>query len=271
MQLLIVSTTVGTLNELFRVVPIFYSIVRAHIGRRLTNKERNEKVGMFRALSNVDKCYYSRLHSAYLLYFIVLYVYTTISPLVNWFCLIFFCFVGSVYRHQFVFNYPNTPDSGGKIWLQFMEVLLACMVIALLTIGGFLGLKKATIALPMLIPLLCATIYFIIYVRTHHFMPGRVLAASCCIAEDTANKDRGADYNEFLGEYKQPTLRIRSLDVDWNAGHPMEKSNSDHFAAAENGDEEHASNNNDVSQGNAAEFRRNLGPRELLVRMWSIK
>jgi hypothetical protein len=87
----------GTLNELFRVVPVFYSIVRAHIGRRLTKKERNEKVGMFRALSNVDKCYYSRLHSSYLLYFIVLYVYTTISPLVNWFCLIFFCFVGSVY------------------------------------------------------------------------------------------------------------------------------------------------------------------------------
>lgn len=276
MQLLIVSTTVGTLNELFRVVPVFYSIVRAHIGRRLTKKERNEKVGMFRALSNVDKCYYSRLHSSYLLYFIVLYVYTTISPLVNWFCLIFFCFVGSVYRHQFVFNYPNTPDSGGKIWLHFMEVLLACMVIAQLTIGGFLGLKKATIALPMLIPLFCATIYFIIYVRSHHFMPGRFLAASCCIAQDAANKDRGANFNEFSGEYKQPTLRMRFLDVDWNAGRSMDNSNSDHFVeakalVAENEDEENVTNNNGESPVNNAEFRRSLGPRELLVRMWSIK
>jgi Calcium-dependent channel, 7TM region, putative phosphate len=276
MQLLIVSTTVGTLNELFRVVPIFYSIVRAHIGRRLTEKERNEKVGMFRALSNVDKCYYSRLHSAYLLYFIVLYVYTTISPLVNWFCLIFFCFVGSVYRHQFVYNYPKTPDSGGKIWLQFMEILLACMVIALLTIGGFLGLKKATIALPLLIPLLGATIYFIIYVRRHHFLPGRFLATSSCIAQDAANKDRGANYNEFSDEYKQPMLKVRFLDVDWNARHSMDKSHSDRLAegqasTAEKDDEENVKNLKDECPGDATDCRRSLGPRELLVRIWSLR
>ena len=44
MQLLIVSTCVGTLVELFRVTPLLYSIGRAHIGRRLTEKERNQKV-----------------------------------------------------------------------------------------------------------------------------------------------------------------------------------------------------------------------------------
>ena len=36
MSLLIVSTCVGTLIELFRVVPLFQAAVRAHIGRRLT-------------------------------------------------------------------------------------------------------------------------------------------------------------------------------------------------------------------------------------------
>jgi hypothetical protein len=71
-------------------------------------------------------------------------------------------------------------------------------------------------------------------------------------------------------------LEISFLDVDWNAGRSMDNSNSDHFVeakalVAENEDEENVTNNNGESPANNAEFRRSLGPRELLVRMWSIK
>jgi len=137
-QLLIVSTCAGTLVELFRVVPVFQWFARSFIGRRLTEKERNQKCGPLHPLSLVYKFYFSRVQARFLLYFMVLFVYSTISPLVNWFCLFFFLLLKSVYLHQFLFNFPNIPDTGGEIWLYFMHVLLICVVIAQLTLMGFL-------------------------------------------------------------------------------------------------------------------------------------
>lgn len=166
MSLLIVSTCVGTLLELFRAVPLIQSAIRAHIGRRLTEKERSQSVGPFKPLCIVDKIYFSRVQARFLLYFMVLFVYTSISPLVNWFCMIFFLFLGSVYRHQFIFNYPSTPDSGGHIWIMFIATLLACIVLAQLTMWGYLGLKGgkgAQISIALMIPLMVITGLFIIY------------------------------------------------------------------------------------------------------------
>ena len=233
MQLLIVSTCVGTLLELFRVVPLVYSIGRAHIGRRLTKKERNQKVGPLKPLSFVAKIYFSRLQSTYLLYFMVLFVYSTISPLVNWFCLFFFAFVGSVYRYQFVFNYPNTPDSGGKIWLYFMKVLFACIVVAQLTLLGFLALKEAAIAAPLLIPLMVITWLFIAYVNQCHFTKGWYLPAIACISQDLANEDDEVDFSEFKNEYKNPALMVRFLDADWGSGIQSESRTTVKFADEE--------------------------------------
>jgi len=233
MQLLIVSTCVGTLVELFRVTPLVYSIGRAHIGRRLTEKERNQKVGPLKPLSFVAKIYFSRLQSTYLLYFMVLFVYSTISPLVNWFCLFFFLFLSSVYRYQFVFNYPNSPDSGGEIWLSFMKVLLVCILIAQVTLSGFLALKKAAIAAPLLIPLIVITCLFIAYVNQCHFTTGEYLPAIACLSQDLANEDDKVDFSELTNEYKNPALMVRFLDADWSSGTPSESRTTVKFADEE--------------------------------------
>jgi len=128
MRLLVISACVGTLLELYRAVPLFQFAVRCCLGRYETEKQRSQAIGPFKPLCVVDKFYFSRIQARILLYFMVLFVYSSISPVVNWMCLIFFLFLGSVYRHQFVFNYPKTPDSGGEMWLMFVAVLLACMV-----------------------------------------------------------------------------------------------------------------------------------------------
>ena len=278
MQLLIVSTCLGTLNELFRVIPIFYSVVRAHIGWRLTEKELKQKAGMFRALSNVDKCYFSRLHSAYLLYFIVMFVYSTISPLVNWFCLIFFCFVSSVYRHQFIFNYPNSPDSGGKIFLPFLDCLLACMIISQLTIAGFLALKKSAVAAPLMIPLLIGTILYIVHLKESLFSAGTFLAASTCVEEDDLNQVRGVDYSEFKNQYKNPALMSRFAPVDWDAGKRSVTSCAHSLDVVDGnvaGDALTGVNNLDdasrAGSGEAPESNGSLGRRALLARFWSLR
>jgi hypothetical protein len=233
MQLLVVSTCVGTLVELFRVVPLLYSLGRTHIGRRLTEKERNQAVGLLKPLSIVDKIHYSRLQARYLLYFMVMFVYSTISPLTNWFCVFFFLFLGSVYRYQFVFNYPNTPDTGGEIWLTFMRVILACIVVAQLTVVGFLFLKVATIAAALMIPLVVITCLFIIYVSQCHFVIGKYLPARTCRSQDLANEDDEVDYSEFKNSYKNPALMARFLDADWSSGKPSESQTAVQFADAE--------------------------------------
>lgn len=218
MSLLIVSTCVGTLIELFRVVPLCQSVVRACVGRRLTEKERCQKVGPFKPLCVVDKIYFSRIQARFLLYFMVLFVYSSISPLVNWFCVIFFLFLGSVYRHQFVMNYPSKPDSGGKMWIMFIATLLACCVIAQITLWGFLGLKGgngAHIALSLMIPLLILTGLTILYLAQNYSSQGKYLPAHTGLCKDNENTDQGVDFELFRNLYKNPALLERTVTPCW--------------------------------------------------------
>jgi hypothetical protein len=50
------------------------------------------------------------------------------------------------YRHQFFYVYPSNGDSGGKLWANFVSILIICIFIAEITIVGLLALKKAGIA-----------------------------------------------------------------------------------------------------------------------------
>jgi Calcium-dependent channel, 7TM region, putative phosphate len=60
----------------------------------------------------------------------ILLVYAVISPLTSLVTAFCFLFAESVCRHQATFIYPTIPDSGGKIWMRFISVLLACLLIA---------------------------------------------------------------------------------------------------------------------------------------------
>jgi hypothetical protein len=210
MQLLTVSTCIGTLFELFRVVPLFQAAVRTLLlGRNdLTEKQRRQGIGPFKPLCVVDKIYFSRIQARFLLYFMVLFVYSTLSPLVNWFCCFFFVFLGSVYRHQFIFNYPNTPDSGGVMWLMFMAVVLVCIVIAQLTLFGFLGIKKAGVAISTMIPLMIMTALFIVYLIQNFFTLGQYLPAHTGLSQDLDNNEAGVDFEPFRNLYRHPALGV---------------------------------------------------------------
>ena len=108
----------------------------------------------------------------------VLFVYSVISPLTNFVLAFVFLALGTLLRHQFIYIYPTVPDSGGKIWVGFIKIMVTCMIIGevtsecfsacdapcsgccpfsplvSVTVLGLLGLKKASIATPIFIPLL---------------------------------------------------------------------------------------------------------------------
>ena len=219
MQVLIVSTCVGPLVELFRVTALVQSVARANLGRRLTEKERNITVGMLRPLSGVDKIYFSRLQARLPLNFLILFAYAVITPILNWFSMILFLVVGSVYRHQFVFNYPNTPDSGGTIWLYGMRVLLSCLVIAELMIMGLMSVEGERICAYWTIPVFVVTCIFINSLD-QYYKVANSLPAHLCIDQDIANVAGQVTFDEFRDMYKDPALMERFLDADWNSGMP---------------------------------------------------
>ena len=67
----------------------------------------------------------------------VLFVYSVISPLINFVLGFIFLALGTLLRHQFLHVYPTVPDSGGKIWAGFIKIMVTCMIIAEVTSKWF--------------------------------------------------------------------------------------------------------------------------------------
>jgi hypothetical protein len=207
-QILLVTTFVGQGLELLRVVPLTLALIRTKIGLNLTKKERSKPVNDYiRPLSDPRPFEHAEVFANLVLYFMVLFVYAIISPIVSYFVAFCFLIMGSGYRYQFIHNYPSTPDSGGKLWSGFICICLAAMIIAQVTLVGLLALKKAAYATPCMVPLIIMTVCFIMHLRVKHFRVANSLPTVDCMKLDRAN---GRLHFEFVqGKYLQPSLRAR--------------------------------------------------------------
>jgi len=205
-QISFVSTVVQGGMELLRVVPVAMAILRSFIGPRLTEKERRTTYFGLRPLADPLAFQHAYLTSQSVLYFMVLLVYSVISPLTNFFLAFCFLFLGTLLRHQFLYVYPKVPDSGGKIWSNFIKIFLGCMLMAQLTMLGLLGLKKATIASPFFVPLLIITGLFNVYIRQQHFRTAEFLPTRNCLREDMRRSDH--DLGFLKRAYLQPELSV---------------------------------------------------------------
>ena len=113
---------------------------------------------------------------------------------------------------QFIFIYPTKPDSGGKLWVKFMNLVPVCLLIAELTIVGFLAMKTSPIASGLMIPLLVLTILWAIYMKQKHFKATNYLPGCDCVDVDQKNNLEGPMDMSFLkGLYIQPELRDKEL------------------------------------------------------------
>mmetsp|Transcript_11208 Transcript_11208/g.30938 ORF Transcript_11208/g.30938 Transcript_11208/m.30938 type:complete len:231 (+) Transcript_11208:1-693(+) len=138
----------------------------------------------------------------------VLFVYAVISPLTPLITGMCFLFMMSMYKHQFIFIYPAHFDSGGKLWANFIQIILSCMLIAQITILGLLGLKKAGKQIPIFIPLLVISILFSMYIRQMHFRVAQYLPTHEALTEEDSLRDKEFDFNFLRGAYVQPALGV---------------------------------------------------------------
>jgi Calcium-dependent channel, 7TM region, putative phosphate len=62
------------------------------------------------------------------------FVYSCIAPLTCFFLVFCFGVCETGYRYHFIHNIKPEPDSGGKLWRYFIQVSMASLLIAEMTL-----------------------------------------------------------------------------------------------------------------------------------------
>jgi hypothetical protein len=196
---------------MLRVSPLALAFGRKLIGPNLTEKERSlTYMGFLSPLNDPLDFPHPEVASNNVLYFFVLFVYTAMAPLVNWFLAFCFILLGSVYRYQFFCNYTTKPDSGGRMWLSFMTIVQVATIVAQLTLYGLLALKQAALAIPLLIPLLIINLLFNWYMGQKHRYVANFLPSADCMKIDRKNYAAGPeDFSFAIDKYKQGARMAR--------------------------------------------------------------
>jgi hypothetical protein len=216
-QILLASTFLMQSLEFLRVYPLGMAFLRQHIGPNLTKKERRRTWGGINSLEDPPEFWHAETFAELILYFMVFFVYAVIAPITTFF--LYFCFVlmESGYRYQFIHNYPRSFDTGGKLWLVFIQFTLACLLISQLTLIGLLVLKKSKYAGPAVAPLMGVTILFIVFINRKHTLLTKYLPTRDCILVDRDNNANGVDDDLFRRDkYLHPALRAARADPEYH-------------------------------------------------------
>lgn len=207
-----IGITFGIGFECLRIFPLLQVWIRQTFGPTLTEKERNQRWMGFRPLSDPRPFFHARIFSKVVLYLLICFVYTVIAPLTCY--VLAFCFLamGPASRNQFFYIYSTKPDSGGKLWLSFVNIALFCMAVAQVTLGAYLALKKANVAAGLMFPLLIFQILFHIFIRQRHFQ-----VAARLPTEDSLQLDEEGptDFTFCKDKYKQPALKVKVLEPEY--------------------------------------------------------
>lgn len=211
LQILVVAIAINMGLEMLRVGPLGLAFLRRFVGPNLTEDERRKRWKFFTPLEDPKKFEHANVSGSVVLYFMVFFVYCCLAPVSCFFLLIMFFLMESGYRYNFYHNYPPTPDSGGKHWLGFFHILLSCMIVAQLTLVGFLLLKKSLYAIPFMVPLLVVSFLFIFYLNNYKLRASFHLPTGDCVEEDQRHRLRDFDFAK--GKYIQPCIQSAQSDT----------------------------------------------------------
>jgi len=207
-----IGMTFGLAFECLRIFPLFQAWLRQTFGPHLTEKEQSRIWKGLRPLSDPRPFFHARILATLVLYQMICFVYTTIAPITCY--ALAFCFfaMGSAYRNQLFFVYSTNPDSGGMLWIRFVNISLVCMVVAQITLGAYLTLKKAPIASGLMFPLVVFQVLFHVYIRQKHFQVAARLPMEDSIRIDAEGP---TDFSFLKDKYKQSALMVKEIEPDY--------------------------------------------------------
>lgn len=135
------------------------------------------------------------------LYFLLGLVYSTVTPVLLPFIIVFFGFAYVVFRHQIINVYNQEYESGAAFWPDVHGRVISALVISHICLIGLLATKDAAQSTPFLIALPVLTLYF------NRFCKGRYESAFVkyplqeAKVKDTLERAREPNLN--LKEYLQ--------------------------------------------------------------------
>lgn len=141
----------------------------------------------------------------------ILFLYVAIAPITCFVLAFSFLAMGSAFRNQFFYIYSTLPDSGGMLWVRFVDVILYCMATAQITLGAYLTLKKNNVAAILMIPLLVFQILFHINIRRNHFRVAARLPTDASLRLDAQGP---TDFGFLKDKYKQSALMVKKLEPE---------------------------------------------------------
>ncbi|KAF4659558.1 hypothetical protein FOZ61_000940 [Perkinsus olseni] len=202
--------------ELIRLVPAALALLRRCLGPGLSEKERSRIWLGLEPLEAPIQLELPRVLSTVMLFFMILFVYSVMSPIT---CLVmafgFSCF-SVVYKNQFASVYDPSNDTGGQLWTRAVRVILGCAVAAEFTVMGVLAIKEAAVVSPLMLPLLIGTIIFWSYLEVRHFVVASSLPAKVFVDIDRqrAVSTGGTGNVSWNGCYKPIAMRQRNIQPD---------------------------------------------------------
>ncbi|XP_071726662.1 CSC1-like protein At4g02900 [Rutidosis leptorrhynchoides] len=142
----------GVAIEIFRMVPlIMYHLKNVFLVK--TEKDREQAMDPGSLAWPINE---PRLQ----LYFLLGLVYSTVTPILLPFIIVFFAFAYLVFRHQIINVYNQKYESAASFWPDVHRRILIGLVISQITLLGLLSTKSAANSTPVLLVLPFLTIWF---------------------------------------------------------------------------------------------------------------
>lgn len=207
-QYILVSVLLGCGLEVLRLAKVIKAFIRRYIGPNLTDEERKTTYMGFSPLTEPDEMDFPISMAEIILYIMILLVYGCIAPIMSYVMLMAFGLMLITFTNQFIFIYTAASDEGGSLWPKMVKVTLICVVIAELILIGLMSLNQSVLSSILLIPLLCCSILFIVYLEQQHYRVINVVPSTMCKLEDRENEEK-LDKSFLKGQYTQPALKAK--------------------------------------------------------------
>ncbi|KAF4659700.1 hypothetical protein FOL47_007476 [Perkinsus chesapeaki] len=200
--------------ELIRVVPAATALLRRWLGPNLSEKERSRPWLGLSPLSAPKVLESPKLVSTVMLFFMILFVYSVMSPITSFVMAFAFFSFAIVYKIEYACVYDPSEDTGGQLWSRAIRFIIACSIIAEFTVLAVLAIKGGAVVSPLMFPLFIGTILFWIYLEQRHFLAAAYLPAKSCASIDKERQSLGFNSEAWQGCYNPTAMRYKSIEPD---------------------------------------------------------
>ncbi|XP_074583438.1 CSC1-like protein At3g21620 [Curcuma longa] len=198
----------GIALEIVRLVPlIIYHLKVAFLVKTEKDKEEAADPGCIEFAASEPRIQ---------LYFLLGLAYSTVTPFLLPFILLFFGLAYVVFRHQIINVYNQEYESAAAFWPDVHRRIVTALIVSQLLLIGLLSTKKAALTTPFLIPLPVLTVWF------HRFCINRYASAF------TKYPLQEAMMRDTLERAREPNFDLKAylLDAYIHPAFKTEKKNS---------------------------------------------